>query len=103
MGEHTPTPWAVDYLDKHGQRVVRSEHIEVCTCWHHCVGAIEKEMEANAALIVKAVNSHQALVDALRDVLSMLDQNNTAPGKFLYSQERIAKARAALALAGEKI
>lgn len=52
--KHTPGPWDVDYLDKHGQRVVRSQHIEVCTCWHHSVGSIEREMEANAQLIAAA-------------------------------------------------
>ena len=50
--EHTPGPWKIDYLDKNGQRVVRGEHIEICTCWHHCV--IEQEMEANAHLIAAA-------------------------------------------------
>jgi hypothetical protein len=51
---HTPGPWEVAYLDHNGQRVVRSEHIEVCTCWHHSVGSIEKEMEVNARLIAAA-------------------------------------------------
>jgi len=61
MTKHTPGPWSVDYLDHNGQRVVRAEHIEVCTCWHHSVGSIEKEMEANARLIAEA----PAMLDAL--------------------------------------
>ena len=50
----TPGPWRADYLDQHGQRVVKGEHIEIATCWHHSVGAIEREMEANAKLISAA-------------------------------------------------
>jgi len=64
---HTPTPWEVGDLDHNGQRIVRGEHIEICTCWHHCVGSIEREMEANAAFIVRAVNAHEELVAALRE------------------------------------
>src|SRR5579863_9751596 len=45
--KHTEGPWEVGDLDKNGQRIVRAEHIEIATCWHHCVGSIEKEMEAN--------------------------------------------------------
>jgi hypothetical protein len=49
--KHTPGPWEVGDLDRNSQRIVRGEHIEICTCWHHSVGAIEREMEANARLI----------------------------------------------------
>ena len=52
--KHTPGPWRVDYLDRNGQAVVSGEHTEVATCWHHCVGALEKEMRANAPLIAAA-------------------------------------------------
>jgi len=42
MSKHTPGPWTVGNLDRNGQRIVRQEHIEIATCWHHCVGSIEK-------------------------------------------------------------
>ncbi len=58
---HTPGPWRVDYLDKNSQRVVSGEHIEICSCWHHSVGAIEMEMEANARLIAAAPDMLKAL------------------------------------------
>jgi hypothetical protein len=61
MSAHTPGPWATDYLDRNGQRVVRGEHIEICTCWHHSVGSIEREMEANARLIAAAPDLLAAL------------------------------------------
>lgn len=59
--KHTPGPWELGYLDHAGQRVVRQEHIEVCTCWHHSVGSIEREMEANARLIAAAPELLEAL------------------------------------------
>lgn len=58
---HTPGPWEVGELDHNGQRIVRGEHIEICTCWHHSVGSIEKEMEANARLIAAAPDLLEAL------------------------------------------
>ena len=57
----TPGPWDSDYLDQNGQRVVSGQHIEICTCWHHSVGSIEKEMEANAHLIAAAPDLYAAL------------------------------------------
>jgi hypothetical protein len=59
--QSTPAPWRVAYLDRNGQRVVKGEHIEIATCWHHSVGAIEKEMEMNARLIAAAPDMLEAL------------------------------------------
>ena len=64
LAKATPGPWEVDYLDKNGQRVIRQEHIEIATFWHHSVGSIEKEMEANAALVVAMRNALPDLLDA---------------------------------------
>jgi len=66
MNKHTPGPWEVAYQDKNGQAVVKAEHIEVATCWHHSVGAIEEEMHANACLIAAAPDLLKALKVALR-------------------------------------
>ena len=60
--KHTPGPWYVGQDDTNGQAIVRGEHIEIATCWHHCVGSIEKEMRANARLIAAAPE----MLDALR-------------------------------------
>lgn len=57
----TPGPWYCGYLDKHHQRVVSSAFFEIATCWHHCVGSIEKEMEANAHLIAASPTLYGAL------------------------------------------
>ncbi len=54
MSGHTPGPWEVGEPDRNGQAIVRGKYIEICTCWHHSVGSIEKEMHANARLIAAA-------------------------------------------------
>ena len=84
----TPGPWRSDYLDRNGQRTVSAEHFEVCTCWHHSVGSIEKEMEANARLIAAAPDLFAAL-DAIIDgrFWSMSDD------KFGAAKAALAKAR----------
>ncbi len=60
----TKGPWEVGYLDRNSQRVVKSEHIEIATCWHHSVGSIEQEMEANARLIAASPTMLDALLIA---------------------------------------
>ena len=58
---YTPGPWKVSYFDENMQAVVKAEHIEVATCWHHCVGSIEKEMLVNARLIAAAPEMYEIL------------------------------------------
>jgi hypothetical protein len=70
MSRHTPGPWHVAYKDDNGQVVVKGEHIEIATCWHHCVGALEKEMYANADLIAAAPD----LLKALKSLVEGLDR-----------------------------
>lgn len=70
--KHTPGPWEVGDTDINGQRIVRNRDIEIATCWHHCVGAIEKEMEVNACLISAApelLTELKHLVALIRPVL----------------------------------
>lgn len=71
---HTPGPWQVGYLDTHGQAVVVGEHIEIATCWHHCVRAIEKEMHANARLIAAAPEMYLLIERAGRAITDMFEQ-----------------------------
>lgn len=100
MSERTPGPWEAAYLDQNGQRVVRGEDIEVCTCWHHCVGSIEKEMEANARLISAAPE----LLEALRAAVDcgMVPKSSASEGGAVgyASQVKVAdQIRAAIAKA----
>lgn len=58
--KHTPTPWATN-----GKRVEnRDEHGIVNDGWIIC-DCDGPDAEANAALIVRALNSHEALIEAL--------------------------------------
>ena len=91
----TPGDWASDYLDQNGQRVVSGQHIEICTCWHHSVGSIEKEMEANAHLIAAAPE----LAEAVRAALAISDkyvgdEGRTAECQAVYDQCAAALAKA---------
>lgn len=95
MSKHTEGPWTVDRLDRNGQAVVKAEHIEVATCWHHCVGSIEKEMYANARLIAAAPDLLEALI--------LMVRTHDEPAETLIQeakeQQWLAKARAAIAKA----
>ena len=68
MSGHTPGEWRVAEDDQNGQAIVRAEHTEICTCWHHCVGSIEQQMRANARLIAGA----PAMLEALQACLGAL-------------------------------
>lgn len=89
----TPRPWRVapDDLSVMGAAPV---HRHICGTVSNHVPTLA-EMRANARLIVRAVNSHDALVAALEDIVTRLvtgfpDANEYPPVK---------KARSALSLA----
>ena len=92
--KHTPGPWEIGELDPYGQAIVRNKDIEIATCWHHCVGAIEQEMRANARLIAAApelLATCEAIQKAMRDEFRYLDNIDRA---LLDKVEAaIAKAR----------
>ncbi len=88
----TPRPWAIDART---DTSIRSAERGVCTTGgpystleddSHAINA------ANARLIVRAVNSHDKLVEALRGLVTKAAQR----GVFVNSVEMVA-ARAALA------
>lgn len=67
MSEHTPTPWSIS---KRGVACIcantpNSNIIVNCGGWGNNTHEIIPEQEANAALIVKAVNSHEIYEEAL--------------------------------------
>lgn len=81
MSEHTPTPWIITGVSTGwgtdngrfrilGAATSQREEFFICENCHASVrGPDAREQAANAALIVKAVNSHEALVKALKDIL----------------------------------
>jgi hypothetical protein len=85
--KHSAGPWRVGPLDSNSQRIVESDYIEICSCWHHSVSSIEREMEANAQLIAAA----PALLHALKHVVDMDGASDTAA---LWKQAREAIALA---------
>jgi hypothetical protein len=94
--KHTSGPWYIEGLNAGGEVVVRAEDYEIATCWHHCVGSIEKEMHANARLIAAA----PVLLGALRDIEARTYRKPTDGGGLSkrlidirqYAMEAIAKA-----------
>jgi hypothetical protein len=101
---HTPTPWETSYRERsngsYGQDIYDSNGATIATCAWYSVPTptgFVTNRTANAEFIVRAVNSHQALVEALRDILEMLQRE--APGTQLNHRRFDAlgaKARAAL-------
>ena len=83
-GKPTPTPWAIF---KAG--IGEENGDGIASLWRG-----SEEREANAALIVRAVNAHEALVKALNAAVRMLDP-------FDASDELLEQIASALALAGE--
>lgn len=104
--KHTPTPWrewnvireegADEYPAPYAGdlRIVGRNNICVGIIFGGVAGL--PECEGNAALIVKAVNNHQALVDALRAIDALAVAHTI--GAIGRAQ---SIARAALAQAGE--
>ena len=85
--KHTPGPWKVAGDDINGQAIVRGEHVEIATCWHHCLGSLEIQMRANARLIAAAPE----LLDALEGYIS--DCTNDECERCIKARSVIAKVR----------
>lgn len=82
--EHTPTPWAVASGSPLGG------HLEIHSTIGKCltVGQVHKE---DAAFIVRAANSHDALIEAVTAFVN----------GDMHDKEVLILAKKALALAGE--
>ena len=94
--KHTPTPWAIKRTEDWATlsvSIVDSDGQEVATITPR--GSTPDEMEANAAFIVTACNSHDALVEALEMLLADL---NSMPQCYIQ-EDHENFARAALTLA----
>ena len=100
--KHTATPWRADVWEYDLATPKRREHVIVTN--DHLIANVggdvlgsmmytlpAEEHEANAAYIVRCVNSHAALVEALRAVCA----------DTLTKQEILDKCSAELAEAGE--
>lgn len=84
MSKHTPTPWqARENGIYNGPELIATTSTE------------RNNYEANAAFVVRAVNSHAALVDALQDVGRLLYREG-----YSYTHPAFGKLRKALRAAG---
>jgi hypothetical protein len=77
---HTPTPWETSYRERsngsYGQDIYDSNGATIATCEWYSVPTptgFVTNRTANAEFIVRAVNSHQALVEALRHAINIID------------------------------
>jgi hypothetical protein len=91
----TPQDWEIAGLYDHGpdlvhanqRHVIMSEYGEVCRVPHymHAAGATDK--------IIKAVNSHAALVAALEDALDVIRLMGCDMSNFKQARAALAKAQ----------
>lgn len=93
MAEHTATPWTISGgMQGNGARLIMAhEHsgaeYTVATATLPPFGDREQLRENNAEFIVRAVNSHEALVSALREALDYIGCNS---GGAVQDQMRAA-------------
>lgn len=83
MSEHTPTPWVLRHSEpREWAPEPRPERIigpNGDPLWVACIGmSTDPEAVANAAFIVKAVNSHETLVAELRRLHEICGHQTTA-------------------------
>lgn len=109
MSEATPRPWRVD--PNHPTDVQDASGREILSCiWKDEVGDTwvirgiiaaqsEDERDANAALIVRAVNAHDDLIVALEGARAWVAQYLDLPGHRDAAQSRLRLIDAALAKA----
>ena len=91
---HTPTPWALQERGAGGWSPATDADIYTCSSW---VGTDAGD-RANAALIVRAVNAHEALVVAAQQALELL-----IGASALTPRDVRTALRAALALAEQEV
>ena len=91
--KHTPGPWEIDYIDGNGQIVIRGKDYEIATCWHHCVGSIEKEMYANANLMIAAPELFESLEELLKEAIDEHYESTDPDGLLKKARTAIAKAK----------
>lgn len=86
---HTPTPWATKPLgDYHSVFDANNHMFEIA----RVRGFDNHDAKANAALIVKAVNSHEKLLGSLKRITEILIYNIPA----MVKASDVVKARAAI-------
>ncbi len=101
MSAHTPTPWAiwVSPLDRTINISSAAGDEFVCACGVEVPGVEDTaRMAADAAFIVKACNAHHPLVEALKELVSRVEDCDNPRDQGLPSHDdSMQAARAVLA------
>lgn len=108
--QHTPTPWKLEHEASDAFNIYGNDPFGLVA-----LARVSKEgfdpvtAATNAQLIVRAVNSHQALVGALQALVQWMDASGLSHSKPVgvgtpletkpFEFDVVTKARAALALA----
>ena len=74
--KHTPTPWELKIIKDDDGIADEIIIFPAISNFAICLMGITEDAKANAHLIVKSVNSHEALVEALNIALERLQINN---------------------------
>ena len=118
--EHTPTPWMVS-KEQDNQYVIRHpvEKWDLASCWYPRAAirkgdkdseefwdSLRDEQDANAAHIVKCVNSHDALVEALEKMVDTfycsIEPATSLDGCYTNDPHEITARAALTAAQGDK-
>lgn len=102
MSNHTPIPWHVETGPEGWPEIWNGDDMKVAECvtGSPCGAMPPAEQTANAAIIVRAVNCHQRVIDVLRSIVDARDSAALADDPaYLLIDRAIDDARAALKLA----
>jgi len=105
MNKHTPTPWHVGELNGSGIQICHSDNSPGAISKNLAVVTARqtwlKEAEANAAHIVRCVNSHDALVAQMINALELIELlRANSSDRVVVENTQLAPMYAALAAAG---
>lgn len=96
---HTPIPWAVNPFFAQVDAFPGGALVPVCQMLWPTESRTEEETLANAARIVLAVNSHDALVEVLDGLIGAVEAEVNEKGGGGFILARLSDARAALSKA----
>lgn len=88
MSKHTPAPWRVEKFYMKDPIVITSHNGDIC------LSSQSDDMDdvANAEHIVRCVNSHDALVEALKDAMEQLEFMDGGDIRGIYQALKDAEA-----------
>ena len=96
--EYTPTPWTAQEraqdpgLGKNKVFITGADGKRVCSLTREADGRTLQEARDNMEFIVRAVNAHDELVEALRMAIGVLDTDGGYDGTVDELKKALAKA-----------